>query len=107
VFEDLGIQRAMRMRHIVICVLPRSTICFSTLSQELRDFRENFIEHKMYVLILSTNCVRKFLIVTITERDVIEIVHRSCVKCALFWPNFKETSIFLEDIRKILRYEIS
>jgi len=34
----LGIQHAMRMRHIVICALPRFTI-FSTLPHKLKDFR--------------------------------------------------------------------
>jgi hypothetical protein len=32
VFVALGIQHAMRMRHIAICVLPRSTIFFYIIS---------------------------------------------------------------------------
>jgi len=32
VFVDLGIQRAICMRHIVICGVPRCTIFFYTIS---------------------------------------------------------------------------
>jgi len=32
VFLALGIQHAMRMRHIVICGLPRSTVFFGMIS---------------------------------------------------------------------------
>jgi len=35
----LGIQHALRMRHIVICDLPDSTI-FPTLSHKPHDFRK-------------------------------------------------------------------
>jgi len=38
VFVALCIQYAMRMRHIVICGLPGSTIFFSTLSQKKARF---------------------------------------------------------------------
>jgi hypothetical protein len=40
----------MRMRHIVICGLPVSSIIFSTVSDERRDFRQEDIEYKMCVL---------------------------------------------------------
>ena len=39
VFVPLGTHNAMRMRHIVICDLPGSTI-LSTLSHKRHDFRK-------------------------------------------------------------------
>jgi hypothetical protein len=52
VFVASGTQRAMRMRHTVICGLPRSTL-FIALSHKWQDFRRKIIKHKMCVLISS------------------------------------------------------
>ena len=55
VFVALGMQHAMRMRHIVIYGLPRSTVCFH-ISHEEQDLlkKETVIEPKMYVLMFCT-----------------------------------------------------
>jgi len=44
----LDIQHKVRMRHIIICGLSRSTIFFSTLTHKGTIF-EKFVEHKMCV----------------------------------------------------------
>ena len=50
----LVIQHAMRVRHIVICGLPRSTK-ISTVPHKRHVFRKYVTENKMCALIFSTN----------------------------------------------------
>jgi hypothetical protein len=57
VFVALGIQHAMRLRH-VICGLCSALHYFSTLSHKRYDFRKKKVtEHKTCVLIFSTTFV--------------------------------------------------
>jgi hypothetical protein len=58
VYVALLIQHATRMRHVVTSfVTPLAPPCFSTLTNNLHDFRKKVIEHKMCVLILSTTFI--------------------------------------------------
>jgi hypothetical protein len=58
----LSIQNAMRMRHIFICTMPRSTI-FSTLSHKRYDFRKkSYWTQNVCFDILHNFCLRHFSI---------------------------------------------
>jgi hypothetical protein len=52
----LGIQNAMRVRHVVICGLPGATLFFNFVSEQY-DFRKEVIENKMSVMIFPTTFV--------------------------------------------------
>jgi hypothetical protein len=60
VFVVLGMQHAMRMRHIVICGLPGSTV-FLHISHEEHDcLKKPVIEPKMCFDVLYRLCLEHF-----------------------------------------------
>jgi hypothetical protein len=80
----LVIQHAMRMRHIAICGLPRSTVFLHILSLTAQ-FSKNIIEHKMYIFIPSaTFC----LILRKSERGTIKMSRGLHGKYPLFFSDF-------------------
>jgi hypothetical protein len=105
VFAALGIQHAMRMRHIVICGLSRSTIFFHIISQTARISKRNATEHKM--CFFSTTLLETFLILRRNARDMIKMYMGLHVKRLLFLSEFNETWIFSTHFRRIFKYQIS
>jgi len=59
------------------CVILSYVAC---LVLQRHDFRKKFLEHKMCVLVFSTNLSATFLILRSTERDMIENVCLSSCK---------------------------
>ena len=80
VFVALIIQHARHMRHVVICGLSGSTLFFYiSISHKLHDFPKINTEHKMCVLVFSTNLSETFLILRRTERKLtINVQRNSC-----------------------------
>ena len=76
-----------------------------------RNFGKKIVEHKMRVLIFSTDSVWKFLILRRIQQDAVTNVHRS--SCQVFvipltlLSHFNQTWTFWTDCRKILKHEIS
>ena len=104
----LLIQYATRMCYVVTSfVAPQSPPHFSTLPHKRCDFRKKVTEHKMCVLIFSTNMYKTFLIVTRIQRDIVKYVKPSSRKAPLFFSDFNEIWIFSTVLRRKLKYQIS
>jgi hypothetical protein len=110
VFVALRIQRAMRMRHIVICFLPRSTIFFNILSYTACLSEEKKILNTKCMFWFSLKLLSEtFLILRTTERDMIKNVYlSSCKVPRLFLTDFNEnwilSAVFLTCICLSARY---
>jgi hypothetical protein len=70
VMVALGIQHAMRMRHIVVCDLPLSTIFFHLISQTAR-FKKKLLNIKCVFLFSVQLFSETFLILIRVQQDII------------------------------------
>ena len=89
----------LQLMNIVIIII----IIIIILSYKRHDFRKNVIEHKMFVLIFTTNFVcETFLILErISDISVCIDLH---TKYALFLSDFNETWIFADRFSKKYSY---
>jgi hypothetical protein len=105
VFVALGIQHAMRLRHIVICGLSRSSVLFYIISQTAR-LSKHTVEHKVLVLICSTTF---FWNISSFSEELSEIWSKLCIdlhaKCRFSCHILMEL-IFSTDFGKKLKYQI-
>jgi hypothetical protein len=108
VFVVLGIQRAVRLRHVschlwsvrLYCTFPRFLINGTIVEKALPNVK--------YVFWFSLQLLSEtFLILRRTGRDTIINMHRSSCSVPLILSDFIETWIFLTDFRKILQYQMS
>jgi hypothetical protein len=80
VFAALGIQHAMRMRRIVICGLPGSTIFSHLISQTAQFSGKKVTGHKNVCFDFLYNFRLEHVILRRTERHMIKNVHWSSCK---------------------------
>jgi hypothetical protein len=99
VLVDLGTQRAIRMRHVVICGLPGSTV-FSTLSHKCYDFRKEVSNTKSVFRFSLQLLSETLLILNIIERDMIKMHTVPRVKYPLFLSDLNQTENFLNRFPK-------
>jgi hypothetical protein len=85
----LGIQHAMRMRHIVISDMPGSTEIFHILSQKARFSKKKKLLNTKCVLLFSTTFSEAFLIQRRIERDMIKNLYRSSCKLPVILVRFE------------------
>jgi len=104
VFVALIIQHAMRVRHIVICGLPRCTVFYlknGTIFENMLLNTECMMWFPLQILSETFHILRRI------ERDVIKMYIVPHVKNPLFLSDFNETWIISTVSRKVLKYQVS
>jgi hypothetical protein len=104
VVVDLGIQHAMRIRHIS-SVAYQALQYFSTLSHNIHNFlKTKAIKNNMCFFIFSKTLSKTFFILRRNERDMIKIYCCLHVEYPLFLSDFNETCTSRQIL---LKYQIS
>jgi hypothetical protein len=106
-FVALGIQHELRMCHIVICGLPRSTKFFH-ISPKRNDLKKKKLLSMKCLFRVSLQILSEtFFNLKSTERDM--VTNYICVheKYPFFLSDFNETWLLSTDFRKILKYHLS
>jgi hypothetical protein len=111
VFVALGIQHAMRMRHVVFCGLSGFNIFLHIILKKARfskKKRNNLLNIRVKcVSIFSTILSEAFLILRITEQDRSKMYTDLHVKYPLFLSGFNETKRILIILKRTLKYQVS
>jgi hypothetical protein len=103
----LVIHNAMRMRHIIICGLPRCTIFFK-LSHKRHDFRKKKLLSTKYVFWCPVQlCLKHILLYEEMSEIWSKMYNGLHVKFPLFLSDFNDTWIFLTVFRKMLKHKTS
>ena len=106
----LFIQHANRMCRVILPSWPVWVCLFFSFKNSVINgaiFGETNCEHKMYVLITSTNLSENILLVRKLQRDIIINVCRVPWRVPHFFSDFHETWIFSADFRKLFKYQAS